>query len=192
MLEKHRHLLIKFRGEIVEDLLVDDVLPYLRSKFVLDSEDAEVIRKELTSRRQAEKLLDILSSKGYNTFDHFFTVLKEKYQHLAQLLSSDESSEDENGFNHVTEGIDSPLRCKYKSKGLFAFLFVEKAIGASCLYNFLFLHWCRWNSFNSDKDKFRNIANLLCSIHLGQGMFLTAGDKTWPIKHVVLLPLHFS
>lgn len=101
MLEKHRHLLIKFRGEIVEDLLVDDVLPYLRSKFVLDSEDAEVIRKELTSRRQAEKLLDILSSKGYNTFDHFFTVLKEKYQHLAQLLSSDESSEDENGFNHV-------------------------------------------------------------------------------------------
>lgn len=162
MLEKHRHLLIKFRGEIVEDLLVDDVLPYLRSKFVLDSEDAEVIRKELTSRRQAEKLLDILSSKGYNTFDHFFTVLKEKYQHLAQLLASDESSEDENGFNHVTEGIDSPLRCKYKSKGLFAFLFVEKAIGASFLYNFLFLHWCRWNSFNSDIDKFRNIANLLC------------------------------
>lgn len=110
MLEKHRHLLIKFRGEIVEDLLVDDVLPYLRSKFVLDSEDAEVIRKEPTSRRQAEKLLDILSSKGYNTFDHFFTVLKEKYQHLAQLLSSDESSDDENGFNHVTEDIDSPLQ----------------------------------------------------------------------------------
>ena len=172
MLEKHRHLLIKFRGEIVEDLLVDDVLPYLRSKFVLDSEDAEVIRKELTSRRQAEKLLDILSSKGYNTFDHFFTVLKEKYQHLAQLLSSDESSEDENGFNQVTEDIDSPLQCKYKSKVFFTFLFVEKAIGASFLYNFLFRHWCRWNSFNSDKDKFRNIANLLCSTTLAKIRFL--------------------
>lgn len=128
MLEKHRHLLIKFRGEIVEDLLVDDVLPYLRSKFVLDSEDAEVIRKELTSRRQAEKLLDILSSKGYNTFDHFFTVLKEKYQHLAQLLSSDESSEDENGFNHVTEDIDSPLQCKYKSKVFLPFFLWKKPL----------------------------------------------------------------
>ena len=128
MLEKHRHLLIKFRGEIVEDLLVDDVLPYLRSKFVLDSEDAEVIRKELTSRRQAEKLLDILSSKGYNTFDHFFTVLKEKYQHLAQLLSSDESSEGENGFNHVTEDIDSPLQCKYKSKVFLPFFLWKKPL----------------------------------------------------------------
>lgn len=128
MLEKHRHLLIKFRGEIVEDLLVDDVLPYLRSKFVLDSEDAEVIRKELTSRRQAEKLLDILSSKGYNTFDHFFAVLEEKYQHLAQLLSSDESSEDENGFNHVTEGIDSPPRCKYKPKVCLPFFLWKKPL----------------------------------------------------------------
>lgn len=180
MLEKHRHLLIKFRGEIVEDLLVDDVLPYLRSKFVLDSEDAEVIRKELTSRRQAEKLLDILSSKGYNTFDHFFTVLKEKYQHLAQLLSSDESSEDENGFNQVTEDIDSPLQCKYKSKVFFTFLFVEKAIAASFLYNFLFRHWCRWNSFNSDKDKFRNIANLLCSTTLAKVRFLLLETRHGP------------
>lgn len=43
MLEKYRYLLIKFRGEIVEDLLVDDVFFYLWSKFVLDFEDVEVI-----------------------------------------------------------------------------------------------------------------------------------------------------
>ena len=46
MLEKHRHLLLKFRREIVEDLLVDDVVVFLQSKFVLDSDDTEVIRGE--------------------------------------------------------------------------------------------------------------------------------------------------
>lgn len=118
MLEKHRHLLLKFRGEIVDDLLVDDVLVFLRSKFVLDSDDAEVIRGEQTSRRQAEKLLDILPLKGYESFDHFFTALSEKYPHLAQLLASGGSDEDM--LNHVLEGIDSPLQSKYKSKFCFA------------------------------------------------------------------------
>lgn len=107
MLEKHRHLLLKFRQEIVEDLLVDDVVVFLQSKFVLDSDDAEVIRGERTSRRQAEKLLDILPLKGYESFDHFFTVLGEKYPHLARLLESGSSEEQ---YNNVLEGIDSPLQ----------------------------------------------------------------------------------
>lgn len=107
MLEKHRHLLLKFRQEIVEDLLVDDVLAFLRSKFVFDSDDTEVIRAEQTSRRQAEKLLDMLPEKGYETFEHFFTALSEKYPHLARLLESGSSEEK---YNDVLEGIDSPLQ----------------------------------------------------------------------------------
>ena len=111
MLENHRHLLIKFRPEIVEDLLVDDVLVYLRSKFVLDSSDTEVIREEKTSRRQAEKLLDILPTKGYNAFEHFFCILSDKYPHLAHKLRNGVS---EDNYCHVLEGIDSPLQRKYR------------------------------------------------------------------------------
>lgn len=111
MLEKHRHLLIKFRQEIVEDLLVDDVLVFLRSKFVLDSGDAEVIREEKTSRRQAEKLLDILPQRGYEAFEHFFAALSDKYPHLARLLQSGTSEEQ---FNFIVEAVDSPLQCEYE------------------------------------------------------------------------------
>lgn len=109
MLEKHRHLLIKFRPEIVEDLLVDDVLVLLQSKRVVDSDDTEVIRGEITSRRQAEKLLDILPQKGYEAFEHFFSALSDKYPHLAKLLESGSSDQQ---FNFNLETVDSPLQCK--------------------------------------------------------------------------------
>ena len=111
MLEKHRYLLIKFRQEIVEDLLVDDVLVFLQSKFVLDSEDAEVIRGEATSRRQAEKLLDVLPQKGYEAFEHFFSALSDKYPHLGKLLKSGSSEEQ---FSSILETVDSPLQCEYE------------------------------------------------------------------------------
>lgn len=120
MLEKHRHLLLKFRHEIVDDLLVDDVVVFLQSKFVLDSDDTEVIRGEQTSRRQAEMLLDILPKKGYESFEHFFTALSEKYPHLARLL---ESGASEDGHNNVLyEGIDSPLQREYICIGLYKLL----------------------------------------------------------------------
>ena len=109
MLEKHRYLLIQFRPQIVEDLLVDDVLVFLQSKFVLDSEDAEVIRGEITFHRQAEKLLDILPERGYEAFEHFFSALSDKYPHLAKLL---ESGSTEQQFNFILETVDSPLQCE--------------------------------------------------------------------------------
>ena len=110
MLEKHRHLLLKFRQEIVDDLLVDDVLSFLQSKFILDSEDAEVIRGERTSRRQAEKLLDIIPERGYEAFEHFLSTLKENYPHLARLLLG---SSKEEQIVIIRETVDSPLQCKY-------------------------------------------------------------------------------
>lgn len=107
MLEKHRHLLLKFRQEIVDDLLVDDVLSFLQSKFILDSEDAEVIRGERTSRRQAEKLLDIIPERGYEAFEHFLSTLKENYPHLARLLLG---SSKEEQIVIIRETVDSPLQ----------------------------------------------------------------------------------
>lgn len=111
MLEEHRHLIIKFREEIVDDLLVDDVLAFLQSKFILDSEDAEVIRSEITPRRQAEKLLDIIPDRGHEAFPQFLAVLCEKYPHLARLLQSG-SEEDLNGEILPSEAVGSPSQCK--------------------------------------------------------------------------------
>ena len=87
MLETHRHLLIANRAAIVEDLLVEDVLTYLRSKFIIDQDDSDLITGAQTSRRRAEKLLDILPDKGYQAFQYFYESLEEKYAHLAQLLA---------------------------------------------------------------------------------------------------------
>lgn len=155
MLEKHRHLLLKFRREIVEDLLVDDVVVFLQSKFVLDSDDTEVIRGEQTSRRQAEKLLDILPKKGYESFDYFFTALNEKYPHLARLL---ESGASEDSYNNGLEGIDSPLQREYKMLSfsvILSFVFHAPSLEsrkARCdCYSILS---CKMSEANIDSDKY--------------------------------------
>lgn len=77
------------RVEIVEDLLVEDVLNFLRSKYVFDSEDAELIKAEKTSKRQAEKLLDLLATKSNAAFYHFRDSLAEGYPHLVELLEDE-------------------------------------------------------------------------------------------------------
>jgi hypothetical protein len=86
MTEAHKELLISKRVDIVEDLLVDDVLAQLFAKFVFDSNDKELIRSEKTSKRQAEKLLDLLVTRGDQAFKHFLSALREPYPHLAELL----------------------------------------------------------------------------------------------------------
>ena len=86
MSEEHKDILNTSRVEIVEDLLVDDVLNFLRSKMVFDLEDTELIRAEKTSRRQAEKLLDLLETKSDAAFYDFRESLEEPYPHLVELL----------------------------------------------------------------------------------------------------------
>ncbi|XP_032220712.2 apoptotic protease-activating factor 1 isoform X2 [Nematostella vectensis] len=105
MLEKHRHLLIKFRQDISRDLLVDDVLPYLQSKLVLDSYDKECIYVEKTSKKKAQRLLDILPTKGFDAFEHFFTILGGKYPQLVGLLRSGVSDET---YGDAIDSVDSP------------------------------------------------------------------------------------
>ena len=86
MTAEHNDLLTVNRVEIVEDLLVDDVLNFLQSKMVFDVHDTELIRAEVTSRRQAEKLLGLLSTKSDAAFYHFRESLEEPYPHLVELL----------------------------------------------------------------------------------------------------------
>ncbi|XP_046850672.1 apoptotic protease-activating factor 1-like [Xenia sp. Carnegie-2017] len=87
MLEEHKHLLNASRISIVQDLIVDDVLTELKAKFIVDISDCEEIKAEVTTRKRAEKLLDLLPKKGYDAFSAFHESLTEKYPHLAQLLS---------------------------------------------------------------------------------------------------------
>lgn len=86
MTQDHANLLIANRVEIVEDLLVDDVLNFLQSKMVFDVHDTELIRAEVTSRRQAGKLLDLLETKNDAAFYHFRKALEEPYPHLVEYL----------------------------------------------------------------------------------------------------------
>ena len=86
MSAEHRDLLTVNRVEIVEDLLVDDVLNFLRSKMVFDLEDTELIKAEKTSRRQAGKFLDLLDKKSEAAFYLFRESLEEPYPHLQELL----------------------------------------------------------------------------------------------------------
>lgn len=89
MTAEHSKLLTVSRVEIVEDLLVEDVLNFLQSKMVFDGHDAELIKAERTSRRQAEKLLDLLSTKSDAAFYYFRESLEEPYPHLVELLQED-------------------------------------------------------------------------------------------------------
>ena len=89
MSPEHLELLAIFRVEIVEDLLVNDIKNYLISKLVFDSEDVELIKAEKTSRRQAEKLLDVLTTKSDSAFFHFRDSLQSVYPHLAESLEGE-------------------------------------------------------------------------------------------------------
>lgn len=86
MTPEHTDLLTVNRVEIVEDLLVDDVLNFLQSKLMFDGHDTELVKAEKTSRRQAEKLLDLLSTKSDAAFYCFRESLEEPYPHLVELL----------------------------------------------------------------------------------------------------------
>lgn len=109
MLENHRHLLIKYREEIATDLLVDDVLVYLESKHIIDTDDKEIIRTQITSKRKAEKLLDILPTKGYEAFGVFYAIIGEKYAHLADLIKNGVG---DTAYGNVLDHVDSPSQRK--------------------------------------------------------------------------------
>lgn len=111
MTSEHNDLLTENRVEIVEDLLVDDVLNFLQSKMVFDSHDAELIKAEKTSKRQAEKLLDLLSTKSDAAFYCFRESLEEPYPHLVELLQEEVRSP-----RKISDAKDILERSKYVMK----------------------------------------------------------------------------
>eukprot|EP00794_Sanderia_malayensis_P018164 gene18164-19977_t len=92
MNEQQLFLLKDHRKDFRNDLSPEDVFSYLRSKFVLDEEDVELIKYEKTRRRRTVKLLEILRKKNADAFGHFHDALNDVgggYKHLADLLKSE-------------------------------------------------------------------------------------------------------
>lgn len=62
-------------------------MSFLQSRFVLNIDDVEIIKNEITSRSKASKLLSILVTKEKNFFTVFYEALQyAEYPHLAELL----------------------------------------------------------------------------------------------------------
>ena len=75
---------------------------------MLDIDEVELIKGELTSREKAEKLIEILLSKKRNFFRHFYNALKYgEYHHLCELLENavDEKFSDEESSGSSDGGL---------------------------------------------------------------------------------------
>ena len=73
-----RDVLIDLRDWLVEKLSIDKIIPYLRSKRILDQYDEENIRAEKTTIQKNGKLLDLVDSRGSTGFDQFCHAIKER------------------------------------------------------------------------------------------------------------------
>lgn len=78
----------------------------MQSTFVLNIDEVEVIKRETTSREQAEKLIDVLLNKKRNYFTQFHNALEyAEYLHLAELLKG--ALREEDVYNSSDEDDDS-------------------------------------------------------------------------------------
>ena len=73
-----RDVLIDLRDWLVRKLSIDHIIPYLRSKRILDQYDEENIRAEKTTIQKNSKLLDLVDSRGSKGFDQFCHAIKER------------------------------------------------------------------------------------------------------------------
>lgn len=88
--DDYRQLLEKHRVEIVKSLDLDRqyMLSHLRSKFVLDDEDSQMILNAGPSRQQkTSKFIDILATKGPRAFSHFIQGLEIDHPHLYEVVT---------------------------------------------------------------------------------------------------------
>ncbi|XP_072034460.1 apoptotic protease-activating factor 1-like [Amphiura filiformis] len=84
--ERARSILLVNRATIAQDLNVEAVIDQLIADEILVPEDAELIRAEVTGRRRATKLLDMVMKKGQNGYNCLHKALIETHKHLAIIL----------------------------------------------------------------------------------------------------------
>lgn len=84
--DKHKDFLILHRPKFVRIVDVDRLIPYLQNEKILNEKDIEELRRELTSSSKAEKLLDILPTKGSLAFHALCMALEATYPRLLSLM----------------------------------------------------------------------------------------------------------
>ncbi|XP_077994598.1 apoptotic protease-activating factor 1-like [Glandiceps talaboti] len=89
MSEWARSSLLVNRLRIIDDLNVDYVINYLMQDRVIDIDESEIIQHEITSRKKAAKMLDILGRKNQTAYFSFYNALRDNYPELAELLEED-------------------------------------------------------------------------------------------------------
>ena len=60
---------------------------YLRSKFVLDDQDCQIIKSGVTRQERVCKMLDILALKGPAAIDHFIDALEFEHPTLYETIT---------------------------------------------------------------------------------------------------------
>ncbi|XP_011876259.1 PREDICTED: apoptotic protease-activating factor 1 isoform X2 [Vollenhovia emeryi] len=87
MERSHREILIRLRGNIIDDLDVDnDVIQTLRNEYILREEDVKHIYTGATKEERAIYLLDLLPLCGPSAFDVFHLSLKHHYEWLSDEI----------------------------------------------------------------------------------------------------------
>lgn len=83
------HTLESHHLEIVRSLDLDRqyILSHLRSKFILDDEDCQLIRSGTTRQQQASKFIDVLLTKGPQGFFYFVEALEIEHPLLYESIT---------------------------------------------------------------------------------------------------------
>lgn len=87
MKQHHQKILLHLRGNIIDDLDIDnDIVEPLASNDILKTRDIQIIYTGATKEERAEKLLDILPKCGPYAFDVFHQSLKHHYIWLSEQI----------------------------------------------------------------------------------------------------------
>lgn len=84
--EKHKELLKFHRTRFLQCVDIDRLIPLLQTNGVLSNDDVTDLRKYSSSGAKAEKLLDLLPSKGSQAFQAFCLALENTYPHLLTVM----------------------------------------------------------------------------------------------------------
>ncbi|GBN69421.1 Disks large 5, partial [Araneus ventricosus] len=84
--EEHKELLKFHRTRFLQCVDIDRLIPLLQTSGVLTNDDVTDLRKYNSSEAKAEKLLDLLPSKGSQAFQAFCLALENTYPHLLTVM----------------------------------------------------------------------------------------------------------
>nr|XP_042896904.1 disks large homolog 5 isoform X2 [Parasteatoda tepidariorum] len=84
--EEHKELLKFHRTRFLQCVDIDRLIPLLQTNGVLTNDDVTDLKKYNNSGAKAEKLLDLLPSKGSQAFQAFCLALETTYPHLLTVM----------------------------------------------------------------------------------------------------------